>query len=368
VTTGPTSEPPAQSLDADGSLESAFSDAVSLIESVVGSSAELALACHINPDGDALGSTLAMHHLCRANGVNTVVSWPHPLPVAAHYRSVPGVSVAVASEQFPSQPSVMFTFDCGSLGRLAELAPSARWAATNGSLVVVDHHVSNDRYGTVNLVDTSAAATAVVVRELTKRLGWSLSREAAWCLYTGIVTDSGRFSYACTTPALFALAEELSEFDLPIADITRELFDEHSFAYVQLAASVLARAELDISTGLVASWVSQDDLRTYGVEYDECEGMIDWLRTTAEAEVACLCKEAADGVRVSLRAKSAADVGALAMSLGGGGHRLAAGFSMAAPIPDVLAAVRAALRASAADSIGPSSGGPGFSRGPLGGA
>jgi bifunctional oligoribonuclease and PAP phosphatase NrnA len=323
----------------DGDLTAAFAETIAIIES----GNRLALACHVNPDGDALGSTLALNHLCAANGVDTIVSWPHPLPVAAHYRSVPGVRAAVASEDFPTRPSAMLTFDCGSLGRLAELGAPARWAAANGSLVVVDHHVSNDRYGTVNLVDTSAAATAVVVRELTSRLGWTLTRDAAWCLYTGIVTDSGRFSYACTTPALFALAEELAAFDLPIADITRELFDEHSFSYVQLAASVLARAQLDVETGLVASWVSQDDLRTYGVTYEECEGLIDWLRTTAEAEVACLCKEAPDGVRVSLRAKSAADVGAVAMSLGGGGHRLAAGFTMNASVPDVLAAVKAAV-------------------------
>jgi bifunctional oligoribonuclease and PAP phosphatase NrnA len=322
-----------------GDLNGAFADAAAIVLS----GEPLALACHVNPDGDALGSTLALHHLCQANGVDTVVSWPNPLPVAAHYRSVPGVCDAVSSDRFPSEPAAMFTFDCGSVGRLAELGSAAQWAVAHSALVVVDHHASNDRYGTVNLVDPTAAATAVVVRELTNRLGWELTREAAWCLYTGIVTDSGRFSYSCTTPALFALAEELAAFDLPIAAMTRELFDEHSFSYVQLAAAVLARAELDQESKMVSSWVSQHDLRAYGVAYEECEGLIDWLRTVAEAEVACLCKEAHDGVRVSLRAKSAADVGEVAVSLGGGGHRFAAGFTMDAPVKDVVAAVKSRL-------------------------
>lgn len=315
---------------------------------VVRSGRPLALACHVNPDGDALGSTLAFHHLCRANGVDSVVSWPSPLAVAAHYRSVPGLDAAVPSDAFPTEPPVMVTFDCGSLGRLGELRTSALWARQHGELVVVDHHATNERYGTVNLIDIHAAATATVVRELARLLDWPLTRESAWCLYTGIVTDSGRFSYACTSPSLFGLAEELATFDLPIDRLTRELFDEHPFGYLKLAANVLARAELDGELGLVSSWVSQADMRAHGVAYDDVEGLIDWLRTAGEAEVACLCKEAPDGVRVSLRAKSAVDVGAVAMALGGGGHRLAAGFTMRAEIDVVLKAVATELRSHGA--------------------
>jgi phosphoesterase RecJ-like protein len=256
--------------------------------------------------------------------------------------------MAVPSERFPARPSVMLTFDCGSLGRLAELAVPAEWARDHGELIVVDHHASNDRYGSVNLVDTTAAATATVVRDLARHLGWELDRDTAWCLYTGIVTDSGRFSYACTSPELFDLAGELAAFDLPIDRMTRELFDEHPFGYLKLAAEVLARSELDTDLGLVSSWVGRDDLRAHRIGYDDVEGLIDWLRTAAEAEVACLCKEADDGIRVSLRAKSRADVGAVASSLGGGGHRLAAGFTMRAPIPEVLRAVRDRLRSHGA--------------------
>ena len=309
----------------------------------IGAAPSLSLACHVTPDGDALGSLLGLHHLALSNGVKSLASWPMPVAVGPHYRSIPGLDRAVPSSEFPREPACMVTFDCGDLLRLNELGVSAQWAAANGELIVLDHHASNDRFGTINVVDTSAAATAVVVRRLAAALGWPLTREAAWCLYVGLVTDTGRFQYACTTPTVFALAEELSSFDLPVARINRELFEEHRFAYLQLAARALARAELDTERRFVATWVTKDELAAAGVRYEEVEGLIDIVRSTSEAEVACVCKEADDGVRVSLRAQSEIDVGSIATRLGGGGHRLAAGFTMQGSIGDVIDAVRRAL-------------------------
>ena len=300
----------------------------------------LALACHVDPDGDALGSLLAMLHLCRRAGKQVVASWPAPFRVAPHYSYLPGVELAVHPSRFPGQPDVMVVFDCGSLGRLEELAGPAGEAR---KLVVVDHHASNDNYGTINLVDPGAAASAVMVRRLAATLGWPLDRDAAMCLYTGIVTDTGRFQYANTTPEVFALAEELSRFDLPIAQMSRQLFEEHRFAYLQLAAAVLARAELDRGRRFIAAWVTADDLARFDVELDETEGLIDLVRRAAEADVSCVLKETPTGTRVSLRSVSATDVGAIATAFGGGGHRAAAGFQSSRPVPEVLAAVRSAL-------------------------
>ena len=310
---------------------------------VIDSADSLALAGHVTPDGDALGSMLAMHHLARAAGRTSVASWPAPFVVGHHYRSLPGLELASPPEDFPASPPVMLTFDCGSLRRLNELAEPARRAAAGGQLIVVDHHLSNDRFGTINVIDTSAAATAVVVRDLARVLGWELTRDAAMCLYVGLVTDTGRFQYECTTPAVFALAEELATFDLPVARLCRELFDEHRFSYLQLAARALARAELDAGRSFVATWVPLSDQVELGVDYEEIEGLIDWVRTASEAEVACVCKQAHDGVRVSLRSLDRVDVGAIAARLGGGGHRLAAGFTMDASAAEAIAAVKALL-------------------------
>ena len=315
-------------------------DALDQAAAAIDRSELVALACHVSPDGDALGSMLAMHFLCRAQGKPSIASWPEPFVVAPHYTYLPGLDSVTKPVDFPAAPPLMVTFDCGSLDRLNELADPARAAA---QLIVVDHHATNDNYGTINVVDIDAAASALLVYRLAKRLGWALDRDAALCLYTGIVTDTGRFQYSNTTSEVLDMAAELSRFDLPIAAMSRQLFEEHRFAYLQLAAAALQRAQLDGPRRFVATWVTGDDLERFGVDLDEVEGLIDLVRRTAEAEVSCVLKEADDGTRVSLRSVSDVDVAAIATRFGGGGHKAAAGFTDPRPIPQVLAEIRAQL-------------------------
>jgi len=320
---------------------SELSDELDRAAELIAAAPSLTLACHVSPDGDALGSMLAMFHLARSQGRNVVATFPEPFEVAPHYTFLPGLDLLTKPADVSRAPAVMVTFDCGSLDRLGSLASSATAAR---ELIVLDHHVTNDRFGTLNVIDADAASTASVVRELARRLRWPLTRDAALCLYTGLVTDTGRFQYSNTTPDVFALAEELSSFDLPIADVTRQLFELHRFAYLQMVGVCLARAELDRELGFVATWVTNFDLDGFSVEIDETEGLIDLVRRTAEADVACVCKETPDGIRVSLRSSSGVDVGAIAQVFGGGGHRYAAGFTAPYPVTDVIGAVKAALR------------------------
>jgi phosphoesterase RecJ-like protein len=300
----------------------------------------VALACHVTPDGDALGSMLAMHLLCRSQGKESVASWPEPFVVAPHYTYLPGLDTVTKPLDFPEAPPVMVTFDCGSLDRLNELAVPAGAA---GELIVVDHHATNDSYGTINLLDADAAASAVMVYRLATRLGWPLTRDVAICLYTGIVTDTGRFQYSNTSPEVLEMATELARFDLPIARMSRQLFEEHRFAYLQLVAMALQRAELDTERAFVATWITRGDLEHFGVEMDEAEGLIDIVRRTEEADVSCVLKEGADGTRVSLRSVTDFDVSAIAMRFGGGGHRAAAGFTDPRPISEVLVDIRSQI-------------------------
>ena len=306
----------------------------------ISSAPSLALACHHTPDGDALGSMLALHHLALAAGKESVASWPEPFDVPAHYAFLPGLDLTTKPVDFPRAPDVMVTFDCGSLGRLGELAEPARRAR---QLIVVDHHSTNDGYGTINLIDPDAAASAVVVRRLLGRLGWDLTREAAQCLYTGLVCDTGRFQYDNTTPEVFSLARELSTFQLPIGSMNRQLFEEHRLAYLRLAGTALQRAEYDGDRRFVATWVTEADLAEHGVGLDETEGLIDLLRRTTEADVSCVLKETPDGTKVSLRSVNEFDVGQVATGFGGGGHKAAAGFVDRRPVQEVLAAVRESL-------------------------
>jgi phosphoesterase RecJ-like protein len=320
------------------------SDLRRAVELVAGAST-VGLVCHVDPDGDALGSLLGLHHLCRANAKPSVASWPEPFRVAPHYAFLPGLDDCTKPADFPAEPDVMVTFDCGSLDRLKELAVPARSAAARGRLIVLDHHRTNDRYGAVNVVDPTAAATAVVVHRLAEGLGWRLNRDAALCLYTGLVTDTGRFQYEATTAEVFMLAAELSAFDLPISSMSRQLFEEHRFAYLKLISACLGRAELEPALGFVATWVTAGDLEEHGVAIEETEGLIDLVRRAKEADVACVLKETEGGVRVSLRSVGAVDVSEVATRFGGGGHAFASGFVAPGPVDRVLADVRSAVAA-----------------------
>jgi phosphoesterase RecJ-like protein len=307
----------------------------------VESASTVALACHINPDGDALGSMLGLFHVLRAAGVPVVASFPPPFVVAPHYRELPGLDLLSKPEDFPSEPDVMITFDCGSLGRLGDLQPAAR---ASRELIVLDHHVSNTRYGTINVIDPDAAATGVIVRRLVHELGLGLNDPAAVALYAALVCDTGRFQYDTTSPRVFDLARELVGYDVPVARLSRQLFEEHRFAYLKLLADALACAQLDPELRFVWTAVTQDMLERHGVTVEEVEGLIDIVRRTSEAEVTCVLKEEPDGsVRVSLRSLGDVDVRELAAERGGGGHRFAAGFESTDSIPAVVAGLRASL-------------------------
>jgi phosphoesterase RecJ-like protein len=301
----------------------------------------VALACHVTPDGDALGSVLALHHVLLAAGKPSIATFPRPFRVAPHYRDLPGLELLDRPEEFPTRPELMITFDCGSLDRLGDLRPAAEAAA---ELVVVDHHISNDRYGTINVIDPDAAASGVLVRRLIDRLGLPLNDAAAVCLYAALVCDTGRFQYESTNAGVFELAGELVAFDVPVSTLSRTLFEEHRFAYLQLLAEAVGNAELVREESFVWAAVTQDMLARHDVALEEVEGLIDIIRRTAEADVACVLKEEPDGtVKVSLRSVGAADVRHVAAAHGGGGHRFAAGFTSEVGIAETVDRIRAAL-------------------------
>ena len=316
-------------------------DALARATQVVADAKSVALACHVNPDGDALGSMLGLFHVLRAAGVDVVASFPTPFVTANHYRELPGLDLLTEPADFPSEPDVMVTFDCGSLGRLGDLEPAAKAAR---ELVVIDHHISNDLYGTVNVVQPDAAASGSVVLQLIDALGLPLNRDAAVALYAALVCDTGRFQYETTTPAVFGMAKRLAEFDVPVERLSRTLFEEHRFAYLQLLGEALGRAQLVREQRFVWTAITQEMLTRHGVEMEEVEGLIDVLRRAIEAEVTAVLKEEVDGaVRVSLRSLGGVDVRRIAEAHGGGGHRFAAGFTSTLDLDTVVARIRAAL-------------------------
>jgi phosphoesterase RecJ-like protein len=203
--------------------------------------------------------------------------------------------------------------------------------------------VSNTRFGSIHLVDPSAAASAVVVARLIDAIGLPLTRDAAVCLYAGLVCDTGRFQYESTTTEAFDLARRLMEFDVPVARLNRMLFEEHRVAYLRLVGAVLSRAEIVADKRFIWATINEADLAEYDVTLEETEGLIDFLRQAKEADVSCVLKEVEGHIRVSLRSVGHVDVSAVAALFGGGGHRYAAGFTTTEPVPRVVETILRAL-------------------------
>ena len=307
----------------------------------------VALVCHVGPDGDALGSMLALGLALRSKGVEVKASFgSQPFEVPTAYASLPGLDLLVEADQIPSAPGLLVTFDTGSADRLGVLADRVEAAQ---HVLVIDHHTTNTRFGTVNLIDEEAAATAVMVVELLDRMGLPLTQQIAAPVYTGLVTDTGSFKYAATTPKVHELAARLLATGIRHDLISRDIWDTAPFAYVQLLGAVCSRAVLEPGAvgglGLVWATVTGEDLSRHGLALSDVEGVIDVLRISREAEVAAVLKtDPSDGLlKISLRSKGAIDVGALCAALGGGGHRFAAGFTSVDTCVQTVERLRAAL-------------------------
>jgi len=303
--------------------------------------ADVTLLAHVNPDADALGSALALGLALRRRGATVRVSFGSPSAVPESLRMLDSDGLFVPASDVPAACGLLVALDTGSLDRLGPL--SDRVAAAGASLVV-DHHVSNTRYGSHNLVDDRAEATAVIVARLLDELGVEVDESIARCLYAGIATDTVSFRLA--KPETHRLAARLLEAGVDGAGLIRSLMDSHPFAWLGMLSSVLAAAQLEPDAaqglGFVYAVVRRADVD--GLRAEEIESVIDVVRSTSEAEVAAVLKETPSGAwTVSMRAVGRLDVRSVAVRFGGGGHRLAAGFTAPGTADDVIAGIRAAL-------------------------
>jgi bifunctional oligoribonuclease and PAP phosphatase NrnA len=301
------------------------------------------VSCHLHPDGDALGSALALHLALTRQGRQAVVSFSEPFVVAPTYRFLPGVDALTPPGQIPTDADLFVCFDTGSKDRLGTLTAAADGAR---QVMVIDHHASNTNFGDVNLIDPAAPASAVLCRELLRHLDLPLDRDVATCLYTGLVTDTGRFAYQATTADTHRLAAELLEAGVRPYEVAKAIFETNPIGYLRLLGDVLGRIRTDREASLVWASVTLADLARHGVGMEETEGLIDVVRTDAASEAAAVFKEQPDGTwKVSLRSKGRVDVGAIAEALGGGGHRFAAGFTTGEDLDAAVKSVHDALTA-----------------------
>ncbi|PPK67431.1 DHH family phosphoesterase [Actinokineospora auranticolor] len=306
---------------------------------------DVTLFAHVSPDADALGSALALASVLTARGAAVRVAFGFPADVPRSLRGLDREGLVVPVAEVPAAPPLVVALDCASIERLGALADRVpATVAAGGRVLVVDHHVSNTRFGTDHVIDDTAVATAVLVLDLLDELGAELTPHIAECLYAGLVSDTGSFRRA--TPATHTTAARLIAAGVDPSAVARELMDSHPFAWLGLVSGSLSRAQLvpDAADGhgLVVTVVSLTDLT--GLDAEDADSVVDLLRTVTEAGVAAVAKELAPNRwSVSLRSVGAVDVRAVAASLGGGGHRLAAGFPAAGSAEDVLVTIKNAF-------------------------
>ena len=304
------------------------------------------LVCHVNPDGDALGSMLGFGlGLRRLEVAQLQATFPGEFEVPEPFAELPGLDLLVPATSAWAAPDLMIIFDVAAesrLGALVDRLPAAK------ATVVLDHHASNTGFGEVNLVDPTAAATSVVALQLLDRLDVPLDPAIAECLYVALATDTGSFKFDMTTPRVHEMAARLIATGISPGDISRRIFDSRPFGAMKLFGEVLSRAQLEPEAaaghGMVWTYVTLDDLACHGQRPYVMDALIDPVRTVAEADVSVLVKQLGEREwAVSLRSKGAVDVSAVAVSLGGGGHRLAAGFTGHGTPEEVATVVRERL-------------------------
>ena len=309
---------------------------------LVASANDVTLVAHVHPDADALGSALALGMALRQRGATVRVTFGEPGQTPQSLRALDVANLIVSPDQVPAQPELLVALDTASRGRLGCLADRVD---TAGAVLVIDHHATNGRFGTHHLVDAGAEATAVLVLELLDALDVALDEPIARCLYAGLVTDTSCFRRA--DPGTHAIAARLLVAGVDPDATTRELLDTHPFGWLAMLGAVLGRARFEPASaqglGLVHTTVRLADAA--GLRSEEVESVVDLVRTVSEAEVAAVLKEVGpDRWTVSLRAKQRLDVSAAAAELGGGGHRLAAGFTADGTSENLLDALRTALQ------------------------
>jgi phosphoesterase RecJ-like protein len=306
---------------------------------------DVTLLAHVNPDADALGSALALGLALHRRGVQVRVSFGEPDKVPETLLPLDFAGLLVPAADVPAVAPLVIALDSGSQQRLGKLGDRvSNTIAAGGQVLVVDHHASNTYYGTHHVVDEHAVATAALVASLLDALGVELDEQLAKCIYAGLVTDTGSFRRA--TPETHQLAARLLAAGVNPDSTARELMEAHPFAWLPMLSAVLGRAELEPSAagghGLVYTYVTLEDAAK--VRPEEVESVVDIVRTANEAEVAAVFKATApDEWTVSLRSVSAVDVKDVAVALGGGGHRRAAGYTAYGPVPVVVAALLATL-------------------------
>jgi bifunctional oligoribonuclease and PAP phosphatase NrnA len=302
-------------------------DVVDPIRKILNSADQITCLAHKDADADSLGSALGFALALRAMGRRVRVVVPEPLPRLLEH--LPGFET-VETGGAPLGETV-FTFDCATLGRFGERRAEVERA---GTVVNIDHHLSNTAFGTINLVDGSASATGQVIYRLLGELGARISPAVATNLYAALFTDTGGFRHENTTEAALRLAAALVAAGADPGWVALKSYKSRTLAQVRLEGLAIAQMRSEMGGRLLWSEVTLPMLEQAGADLQDSEGIIDALQSIATMEIAILFKEAtADRSKISVRTREPIDATDVCTPFGGGGHRRAAGAEFRDPLP-----------------------------------
>lgn len=305
----------------------------------------IVVVAHVYPDADTIGAGLALAQVLEQADKDVVVSFAAPAVLPESLQSLPGGHLLARPEQVHPHPDLVVTVDIPSVNRLGGLRAllDRDEHGARPEVLVIDHHASNQLFGSANYVDPSADSTTLLIAELMDAWDKPIDKFVAHCLYAGLITDTGSFRWA--SPRAHRLAARLVELGVDNAAISRTLLDTHPFSWLPMLARVLSSAQLIPEaldgSGLVYAVVAHHEW--VDARPEEVESIVDIVRTAQQAEVSVVFKEIEpEHWSVSMRAKSY-DLSTVATGFGGGGHRLAAGYSTTGTVAEVVRELRAAL-------------------------
>src|SRR5881628_2462733 len=304
----------------------------------------VALTTHVNADGDGLGSEVGLWYLLRARGLHPAIANPTPTPERFDFLLPEGADASAHAVKEIERADVIMVLDISDLARLGDLARAVR--ARGVPVACIDHHVSGGSLpGGPRLVAPEAAATAELVFDFASALQWPLSPDAARALYVGILTDTGGFRFANTTPRVLQVAGALLERGVDPESIYESVYASAPEGRVRLTAEVLGTLVVEAERGLAWVTVPPDALQRHHATADDLDGIVEYPRSIAGVRLALLFRQLANGkVKVSFRSLGDVDVAELAHRFGGGGHRKAAGASLEGSLAEAQAEVLAAAR------------------------
>lgn len=295
---------------------------------------KVALFSHISPDGDCLGSMLALGIALRKLGKQVFLYNPDEVP--HNLAFLPGASGVMRA--LPEQlPQTLCFLDCADLRRVNL---EQNQLPKDAVVLNIDHHISNQKFGTINLVEANASATGEIVMELIRELEVSLDQEIATNLYTAIVTDTGSFQYSNTKPRTHRLAADLMESGIDLLQIHHNIFDQKPLAQVELLTRGLTNLKLYAEGQLAVITLHRKDFEETGAQESLSEGVINNARSIEGVEVAVLFKELEPRkIRIGFRSNLWFNVNELASRFSGGGHQRAAGCTIEASLEEARQAV-----------------------------